>query len=220
MSNPEAGMVYGQALLGDQDCTPTGSLYPDPCPQGDIFWELLERNFIPCPSVLFRKSCLYRVGLLCDWIPGIGDWDLWIRIAELYTVMAIEEPLAIYRRATISSGQYTSRAAEMVKLVTHTWRKRWIHLPRAASADRRRCKEAWASLSKNMASHLIWEAGRSLVAGHPLSAQKAMLVGLRLHPMGMMHTITRRSNLRFLNRHLNHWLDDGRQSRLKAVETK
>src|SRR3712207_3517985 len=35
MRNPAAGLVYGQALLGDQDCVPTGNLYPEPCPQGD-----------------------------------------------------------------------------------------------------------------------------------------------------------------------------------------
>jgi glycosyltransferase involved in cell wall biosynthesis len=216
---PEAGLVYGQALLGDQDCAPTGNLYPEPCPQGDIFWELLEKNFIPCPSVLFRKSCLYRIGLPCEWIPGIEDWDLWIRIAELYPVAAVEEPLAIYRRATPSSGQYTSRAAEMVRLITYTWRRRWIKLPRAARADERKRKEAWRRLSRNMANHLIWEAGREIFSRHPLRAQKNVLVGLRLHPLGMLHRATRPSNFRFSARLLGEWLEARKQSRLKAVET-
>jgi glycosyltransferase involved in cell wall biosynthesis len=207
MRQPEAGMVYGQALLGDQDCLPTGNLYPQGCPHGDIFWDLLEKNFIPCPSVLFRKSCLYRIGLLSDATPGIEDWDLWLRIAELYPVAAVEEPLAIYRRASPSSGQYTSKAAEMVGLITRTWRTRWIKLARAGAADESKRKEAWRRLSQNMANHLVWEAGRELLCRHPLRAQKNLLVGLRLHPLGMLHRTTRPSNFRFLARLLGGWLE-------------
>src|SRR5438045_2348110 len=36
-SSAEAGLIYGQALHGDSDCVPTGSLWPDSCPQRDIF---------------------------------------------------------------------------------------------------------------------------------------------------------------------------------------
>src|SRR5947208_3592097 len=42
--NPEAVLIYGQAIPED----PSGaqhSPYPAECPQGDIFWELLTRNF-------------------------------------------------------------------------------------------------------------------------------------------------------------------------------
>ncbi len=63
-AHPGAGMVYGRALYGDEQCRPKGGAYPDECPQGDIFWELMEWNFIPCLTVIFRRACLDRVGLL------------------------------------------------------------------------------------------------------------------------------------------------------------
>src|SRR5690349_9295348 len=41
-------LCYGQALIGDaRRQLPTGEIYPLHCPHGDIFWELLEDNFIP-----------------------------------------------------------------------------------------------------------------------------------------------------------------------------
>lgn len=202
-SAPEAGFVYGQAELGDQNCEPVGFVYPTPCPQGDVFWQLLERNFIACPAAVFRRSCLYRIGLPAATLPGIEDWDLWIRLAELYPAVAIEQPVAIYRRATDNSSQFTSNAAEMVRLITRTHRRRWMELPRAADAPAAKRRNARRQFSRNMANHLIWEAGRSLRHGHFLPARKNILAALRLHPMSVAHRVTRPSNFRFiLNRSL------------------
>src|SRR5688572_7030615 len=105
---PEAGMVYGRTLYGDQECQPKGGFYPDECPQGDVFWQLLRSNFVPCATVVFRRTCLLRVGMLDEAVPGIEDWDLWIRIAELYPVLAFEQPVAIWRQPTPTSTQFTS----------------------------------------------------------------------------------------------------------------
>lgn len=201
---PEAGWVYGQSILGDQNCVPTGYIYPNPCPQGDVFWELLERNFIACPSVVFRRSCLYRIGLPGATIPGIEDWDLWIRLAEIYSVIAVEQPVAIYRRATPASGQFTSDAAGMARRITRTHRQRWLRLPRALSAPAARRRGAQRRFSRNMANHLVWEAGRGLKHGHFLTAQKNLLTALRLHPLGFAHRVTQPSNFRFL---FARWLD-------------
>jgi glycosyltransferase involved in cell wall biosynthesis len=195
---PEAGFVYGQAFFGGQDGVPTDNLFPSPCPRGDIFWELLERNFIACASVVFRRSCLYRIGLPGAAIPGIEDWDLWVRLAELYTVLAVERPVAIYRRATADSGQFTSDAAGMARRIASAHRERWLKLPRALGATPARRQAARRQFSRNMANHLIWEAGRSLKGGHLLSAGENLLTALRLHPLGVAHRATRPSNLRFL----------------------
>ena len=208
---PEAGLVYGQAFLGDQDCVPTSHLVPEVCPQGDIFWELLEKNFIACPSAVFRRSCLYRIGLPGSAISGIEDWDLWIRIAELYPVIAVKQPVAIYRKATVDSGQFTSASAEMVRLITDTHRERWLKLPRALSAPPAKRRSARRRFSRNMANHLIWEAGHSLMRGHLLIAQKNLLTALRLHPLGVAHRATRASNFRFLLARGMEWWREEKQ---------
>lgn len=197
-ANPDAGLVYGQTVLGDQDCVPTGDIYPDPCPQGDIFWELLERNFIGCPSAMFRRSCLYRVGLPASDLPGIEDWDLWVRLAELYPVVALGRPVAVYRKATPGSGQFTSDAAAMVRRITAAHRERWMTLPRALAAPPAKRREAARRFSRNMATHLLWEAGRGVRHRELAVARANLLTALRLHPAALAHRATRPASLRFL----------------------
>ncbi|MBC8031495.1 MAG: glycosyltransferase family 2 protein [Pyrinomonadaceae bacterium] len=211
-STPAAGLVYGQTLLGDQNCIPTGYVYPTPCPQGDVFWELLERNFISCPSAVFRRSCLDRIGLPTTTLPGIEDWDLWIRIAELYPVVAVERPVAIYRRATPDSNQFTSNAAAMSRLIAMAHRQRWLALPRARSAPAAQRRAARRGFSLNMANHLIWETGRGLKHGRYLAAQRNLLTALSLHPLAVAHRVTRPANLRFLySRSVGKWLRAGQR---------
>lgn len=195
---PEAGLVYGQTLIGDQDCAPTGHVYPNPCPRGDAFWELLESNFIGCPAALFRRSCLYRVGLPGSDIPGIEDWDLWVRIAELYPVAAVEQPVVIYRRATPESGQFTSYASEMMRRITRAHRERWMTLPRAAQAPAARRRAVRRRFSRNMATHLVWETGRALKRRNLKAACKSLLAALVMHPFGLAYRAVHPSNLRFI----------------------
>ncbi|HYG81377.1 MAG TPA: glycosyltransferase [Pyrinomonadaceae bacterium] len=181
-SAPEAGLVYGQALIADQSGHAAGDFYPVRCPRGDVFWELLCQNFIPCGAALFRRSCLLRTGLLDEAVPGIDDWDLWIRIASLYAVAATETPVMVWRRPTPFSGQGTSRAREMVRMISAQSRRKWFRLARAAAAPPERRHEARRRLSKNMASHLAVETARAAAAGHLLLAQRNALAALRLHP--------------------------------------
>jgi len=113
-ADKQAGLIYGQAILGDQAGQSTNHVYPLVCPHGDAFWDLLGQNFIPCGSAVFRRSCLNRVGLLDGDLPGIDDWDLWIRIAELYPIIALAKPVMIWRRSMPVSEQGTSQAADIV----------------------------------------------------------------------------------------------------------
>lgn len=212
-SDEGAALVYGRAQLADENCVPTGRVYPETCPAGDVFWELLGRNFIPCPAAVFRRSCLRRVGLLDEARPGVEDWDLWVRIAEHYAVAAVEEPVAVYRRASPSSGQYTSDAAGMVGRATQAHRERWTRLARAAAAPPEMLRAARRRFSENMAAHLVCEAGRALAGGDLKGALGNASAALRLHPLGLLRGTTRPSNLRSLVRLLR----DGRGARLPAT---
>ncbi|HEX8502983.1 MAG TPA: glycosyltransferase [Pyrinomonadaceae bacterium] len=183
---PEAGLVYGQALY-DVGADRSGSdRYPQSCPRGDLFWRLLARNFIPCGSVVFRRACLFSVGLLDCSAAGVDDWDLWVRIAALYPSEALERPVVVWRRPAPGSDQGSARAVEMVELSTRQFQRRWLKLPRAAGADARQRREATRQFSKNMASHLAFEAARSLAYGHFLRAERCALAALRLHPRGLV----------------------------------
>jgi glycosyltransferase involved in cell wall biosynthesis len=170
-ADKEAGMIYGQAVCVDERGEAI-QIYPQVCPQGDVFWELVVQNFIPCGSALFRRSCLERVGLLDDSLPGIDDWDLWIRIAELYPIIALEEPVMNWRQSTPTSGQGTSAAATIVSMSVMQYRKYWSKLPRVTNAPADVRRAAWRRFSTNMAAHLSWQTFRCLQHNNLRQARK------------------------------------------------
>jgi glycosyltransferase involved in cell wall biosynthesis len=222
-SDPDAGLVYGQAHIGDQDCAPTGSFYPERCLRGDVFWQLLERNFIPCGSALFRRSCVRRVGLLNKNVAGVDDWDLWVRVAELYPVAAVERPVIVWRQSTADSGQGSSRSAELIALAAGRLRRGWLKLPRALGATAERRRLSWRRFSDNLSEHVMWETTVSLIRGDWGLARRGLVVALRLHPSSLLRTAwkwARFSTLRLLASEVaaRHGLS-GAKARLKRARS-
>lgn len=185
-AEPRAAMIYGQALIVGGSGAAAQRLYPKHCPRGDIFWELLEQNFIPCGSAVFRRSSLMRVGLLDERVPGIDDWDLWLRMAERFNVTATERPVYSWRRSAPGSGQGSSSGARMVRMAVRQFRERWMRLDRAAQAPRSTRRAAWHAFSEGMARHLVWEAARAQAAGQTRQAAANIFTGLRLLPSAML----------------------------------
>lgn len=200
LADPEADMVYGQATLEWTGGDSGPEKYPLECPEGDIFWELMERNFVPVPAAMFRRGVLFRVGLPQDTTPG-EDWDCWLHIAEVGRVLAQPRPVATYRKGNPRSGQVTSGAAYMVETLTRIYRSRWQRLARARADDVRR-RRAWRAFSFNMATHLVWEAGRALGHGRFGAAAHIVWTALWLHPLATLRRAAAPSNARFLKRAL------------------
>lgn len=200
----EVGFVYGQMLLGNQDNSAASELHPTSCPEGDIFWRLLERNFVPCGSVVFRKSCLMRIGLLDEAIPGVDDWDLWIRIAELYPVAAVEQPMIIWRQSTFDSEQLSSSAPRMIALSAQLLRSRWLKLPRAVSADLKQRRAIWHRYHVGATHYLLSQAAQALQQKHFRSAQMNALAALQFNPLEVARSLVHPATLRFLSASLSH----------------
>ncbi|HEX7317721.1 MAG TPA: glycosyltransferase family 2 protein [Pyrinomonadaceae bacterium] len=201
-AEPSAALIYGQALVvGGVDATP-GRLYPERCLQGDLFWALLGQNFIPCGSVLFRRSCLQRVGPLDAGVPGLDDWDLWIRLAEHFHVIAAEVPVYKWRQSSPGSGQGSSSGARMVRMAVRQFREHWMRLERAAQAPRNQRRAAWCAFSGGMARHLVWEAVRAQAEGRTRQATENILTGLRLLPSAMLRMPFDRRRARAVSGHI------------------
>ncbi|MBV9927203.1 MAG: glycosyltransferase family 2 protein [Acidobacteria bacterium] len=182
-ARPDSGMVYGRVLYGDEECRPGDGFYPERCPQGDIFRELLSWNFIPCPSVVFRRSCLRRVGLLDEEAFGLEDWDLWVRIAELYPVLAVEEAVAVWRRPSPESGQFTSRPERMHRVARRLHAEKWLRLPRPAAlggGERRRLNAAFA---ERAAGQLVAEIAERFKAGRPRDSVRVARALFGMYPV-------------------------------------
>jgi glycosyltransferase involved in cell wall biosynthesis len=191
-NTPGAALIYGQALIGGATDRFAHDRYPQTCPEGDVFWQLVTQNFIPSGSVLFRRSCLFSIGLLDRSIAGIDDWDLWVRVAALYQVAAVDEPVMIWRRPSPDSDQSSARAVEMVALSTRQFRRHWLRMPRVTQASPVVRRKAAGLFSQNMASHLASEAFRSLSCGQVMRANSCVVAALRHHSHGLAWRVLRK----------------------------
>ena len=168
-------LCYGRALIGDaRRQLPTGQIYPSECPQGDVFWELLENNFIPMPSVLVRKSALLELGGFNTALPLVEDWDMWLRISESFLVAAIEEPVAIHRKADADSNQMCSNSSAMCK---QAMRVQQMALARkrartAVSAKRRHVR----SVLRDRAYKLLMKEATNLIRNGDAKSARAKLL--------------------------------------------
>jgi glycosyltransferase involved in cell wall biosynthesis len=197
-SEPEAGMIYGKAFYGDENGEATHDSYPEHCPEGDLFWELMRWNFIPCPTVVLRRACLTRIGLLDDDIPGIEDWDLWIRIAELYPVISTAEPVAVWRRSNPSSDQFTSRGEELHQRARALHKDKWMQLPRALAASHHQRRKAKHEFASTAAQQLVWEAASNLKARRVAGFARVAFAGALMYPVGVSRKILNTKTVRAL----------------------
>jgi glycosyltransferase involved in cell wall biosynthesis len=181
--NPKAGWCYGLAFTGDEECRPHGVPQPDrrPLPEGDIFWELLERNFLHCLTVIFRREAFQRAGLLDENLPGVDDWDYWLRLAEREPVVAYDAPVAVWREATPGSDQGTSEYAALLSRAAEAQQTKWLKMARAKE-DAPRAAAAAGRCLDHFSDMLLWKAGEALKAGYKQQARENTLTALRLRP--------------------------------------
>ena len=180
-AHPEIGFVCGGMVMADQNYRPTGEIV---CPKisGDIFFSLMELDFpIMGLAVLARKECFVRVGLFHRQVDGIDDWDMFLRIAELYSVLVDPEPVGIYRQPTVRSAQGSSaRAAQLLRLARH--QKKLMKLPRVAERAWWQRQGIRYRTKNRIADHLLWSALQLLPKREFGPAYANLLVALRLAP--------------------------------------
>ena len=182
-ASPDAAFCYGRLLAADPvHGLPTGDIIPKRCPTGDIFWDLLEQNFVSPVTVVARKRDLIECHLFTSDLGQVEDWDLWLRVTEHRPVVTVAEPVAIYRRATLTSGQMCSDSVSMYRQMLRV-QKTVLQLPRAAAAPawkRRRARSRLLSLAYNAMVH---EAEMALVEGDAATARAKSHEALRLRPL-------------------------------------
>jgi glycosyltransferase involved in cell wall biosynthesis len=175
MAEERIALCYARALIGDaRRQLPTGEIYPSECPQGDIFWELLENNFIPMPTVLVRKSALLELGGFNTALPLVEDWDMWLRISESFLVAAVEEPVAIHRKADADSNQMSSNSSALCKQAIHV-QQMALARTRAGTAVSTKRRHVRSLLRDRAYKLLITEATNLIRNGDAKSARAKLL---------------------------------------------
>jgi hypothetical protein len=138
-------------------------------------------------SVVVRKKCFTRVGLLQSNLSGIDDWDILVRVAELYPVVVVDRPVGIYRQPTPHSGQCSSAQAR------HLWRAArhqlvLLRLPRARAASTNQRRQARRLALNRIADTLLWNAALGMFKGSYSFACRNVLAALRLNPFVMLRS--------------------------------
>lgn len=179
--SPEAGFVCGAMIMADQEYQPTGEIFL-PRNSGNVFWDLLELDFPVMPlSTLIRKECFLRVGLLNQKLNGIDDWDIFTRIAEVYPILVIDQPMGLYRQPTPSSDQgSSSQATQLLKASRH--QLKLLELPSARAADPGVRRAIRRRTLNRCADTLLWTATRQLSRGEYGAVFSNVLGALRLNP--------------------------------------
>jgi glycosyltransferase involved in cell wall biosynthesis len=181
-ASPTAAFCYGQMLIADPlRQLPTGEIIPQRCPAGDIFWELLEQNFIPVVSVVARRKALIESQMFTD-KKGVEDWELWLRITESRPVVAIQEPVALYRKANSSSGQLSSDFTTMYRYMRLVQASA-LKLPRAVAASRSQRRRARLRFVKRLYRSLLYEATKALAADDRRTARAFTREAVLLRPL-------------------------------------
>ena len=182
-ANPEAGFVCGAMVMADQNYQATGEVFLPSQTSGDVFWELMELDFPVMPlSTLIRKECFLRVGLLNPRLGGIDDWDIFVRIAELYPVLVIDEPIGLYRQPTPSSAQGSSaQGRQLLRAARH--QLHLMKLPRAQAATQTQRRTIRRRTLNRIADTLLWSAARRLPEKNFGFVCRNTLTALRLNPL-------------------------------------
>ena len=192
------GFVCGPVLCAAQNGELTGEVSAPKSGSGDMFWELLRLEFPVFPlTVVMRKDCLITVGLFDKDIPGVDDWDLLVRIAELYKVAVVNYPVGIYRMATPSSGQGTSALTAHLDLVARQQSK-LLGLPRVAAATRGEREAARQKALDNISDILLWNTYTWLPRGAYRYSSSCLAAALRINPRGVFRPAVFRKGLRKL----------------------
>jgi glycosyltransferase involved in cell wall biosynthesis len=67
-----------------------------PVLRGEVFNELLMRNFIgSCSIPLIRRVCFDKVGTFDESFKSFQDWDMWLRILQVFRADFVNEVLVI-----------------------------------------------------------------------------------------------------------------------------
>ena len=100
-SPDKLGAVYTGSCSIDMKL---GRIMKVSCPtyRGNILSDLLKGNFITTSSIVIKKLCFEKLGLFDPEYKSASDFDMWIRIAEVFDFDYIIEPLVNYRINQIS----------------------------------------------------------------------------------------------------------------------
>jgi glycosyltransferase involved in cell wall biosynthesis len=133
----ETGLVYCSSTLIDKQGKPVHVGQPNTL-EGRLRHAMVLKNLLGNASVpLFRAAALEKVGLYLtraeqEGGQGCEDWDLALRIAEIFSIRVVPENLVAYRQTSSSMSVNAEWMAASYAVTMNRARQRNCDLPSAA----------------------------------------------------------------------------------------
>ena len=105
---PHVGMTYSYADVIDTRGVKTGEVTGRDITR-DVLPMLVASNFIPHLTAFHRRSCLENSGYY-DEALQYSDWEMWLKMANFYSISFINQSLAMYR--VHGGNMYTGSTVE------------------------------------------------------------------------------------------------------------
>ncbi|MBD1866918.1 glycosyltransferase [Cyanobacteria bacterium FACHB-471] len=100
---------------------------------GQVYTKLLIRDFVESGSnPLIRKQALDTVGGFDGSVPGVEDWDMWLRLAARYEFVAVPSPQILYR---ISANSMSTNVWKMEKSSLRVIEKAFAEASQSSELD-------------------------------------------------------------------------------------
>jgi glycosyltransferase involved in cell wall biosynthesis len=191
----ETGLVYcGNQLFDEHGFVSNG--HPETV-EGRLRHALLLRNVVGCASApLFRATALEKVGLYLTraeqgGAQGCEDWDLSIRVAEVFSVRAVPEYLVAYRQISSSmSFQTEAMAASFAVLIRR--------------ARQRNCDSPLAIFRWSTGRFYHYLVGRCFRSGHYSRCPRYLKEAVLADPVLLLSTDIYRALLKTLLKVIMH----------------
>jgi glycosyltransferase involved in cell wall biosynthesis len=142
-ANPQAVLCYTRMVLVSPDgAQQVGELTPP-----DRLWPILRyANQITPSTVVMSRDAFLKAGRFDEELKACEDWDLWFRLGPQSRMVAVDEPVTLYRLTPNSlSSKIDLMLASVERMLAKTllrdltgWR-RWCWRRRVWSAELWRC---------------------------------------------------------------------------------
>lgn len=180
-ANPGTGAVFTRFRLIDsagRDMGPSDLVGPS----GEVFHTLLRGNRYCYSSSLFPRSVFETIGRQQPFADGVGlgDWDLWLRIARHFPVLMLDDILTDYR---VHGTSYAANGPLMAVATERTLTRRLVDL----HPDCKQCRRAVAAGMRNAASAWLGHFHACLREGRVREGLRSLSAALKLSPRAVLN---------------------------------
>lgn len=130
INNVNVGLVYGRMSIFSKEDKYSSSWSnrmmskknktTNSLPEGEVFDKLLQYNFIPLLTAIFRKDLFIQVGGVSEHMEIAEDYDLFVKLSRVTEACAVDEVVAHYRvhENNLSINKQEQDFSETIEIVS------------------------------------------------------------------------------------------------------